>query len=66
MADWRIRPLLNEMLDYARMDAEVLPYLFMSQLHQADHGKKLKEIEAQCFRERKLTLRSKNYEVRMK
>lgn len=43
MADWRIRPLLNEMLDYARMDAEVLPYLFMDQLSQAEPAK-LKDL----------------------
>lgn len=65
-ADWRIRPLLHEMLDYARMDSEVLLYVFMEQLRQAYQQKKTQEVEAQCYRERKLTLRSKHCELRLK
>ena len=28
-ADWRIRPLFKEMIDYAAIDAEILPYLYI-------------------------------------
>lgn len=30
-SDWRVRPLLKEMVDYARMDAEILLYVFARQ-----------------------------------
>jgi len=38
------------MLDYARMDAEVLLYLFIEQHTKAEQCKKLQEIELQCCR----------------
>ncbi len=31
-SDWRIRPLFEEMANYAATDAKVLPYLLLSML----------------------------------
>lgn len=28
-SDWRIRPLFKEMIQYAAIDAEVLPYVYL-------------------------------------
>lgn len=31
-SDWRIRPLFKEMIQYASLDAEVLPYIYLKML----------------------------------
>lgn len=31
-SDWRIRPLFKEMVQYAAIDAEVLPYVYLRML----------------------------------
>lgn len=31
-SDWRIRPLFKEMIQYAAIDAEVLPYVYLKLL----------------------------------
>lgn len=33
-ADWRIRPLFKEMIEYASIDAEILPFIFIEQMKE--------------------------------
>ena len=41
-ADWRLRPLFKEMIEYASLDAEVLPYIFLSQIQKITNHTELK------------------------
>jgi ribonuclease D len=63
MSDWRVRPLLKEMVDYARMDAEILLYLFAKLTHAADKKGMIRQVQEQCFKERKLNLKGKHLEI---
>lgn len=43
-SDWRIRPLFKEMIQYAAIDAEVLPYIYLRMLGSisgTDYSQKL-------------------------
>lgn len=38
-SDWRIRPLFKEMTQYAAIDAEVLPYIYLCMLQSEEQAK---------------------------
>lgn len=38
--DWRIRPLFEEMIDYAAMDAKILPFLYLKMIYDINEHKK--------------------------
>lgn len=41
-SDWRLRPLLKEMVEYAAVDAEILAYIFIRQLKKLE-GEKMSQ-----------------------
>lgn len=39
-SDWRIRPLFSEMVEYAAIDAEVLPFIYLKMLKHIEMSNK--------------------------
>lgn len=47
-SDWRIRPLPQEMLNYARLDSACLLYLFPKLLKKVVESGQLKKVQESC------------------
>lgn len=56
-SDWRIRPLFKEMTQYAAIDAEVLPYIYLCMLQSEEQAKVSQKFKSGFCNKREMTTR---------